>query len=634
MKTARGKVLITLAADTKKLRKDLGSARKQFKGFQNQLGSLKSALIGAFAVVGIKNLASETIKLADIQAKAQASLLTALQGNVKAQQELIGQAKELQKTTLFGDEATIQAAAMLASMGLQKDEIKKLIPLVQDFATLQKLDLATAAGLVAKSVGSSTNALTRYGIQIQGAVGSSERLESAVKAMNEKVGGQAAAAAKVGAASFQQFANLLGDMKENIGILLITALNPMTQGFGDVVASVSEFLEIPLSKKLIQEKENLNVLVRAIIQTNKSQEIRNKLVNELQKEYPDFLKNLNTETLTNAKLRDRLKEVNEQLEKKIINQIAGEKEEKLLRKIAESLFKQAELRKDIAKEGDGSLGQAGAAGISALSSLELSLSSQQVLTKKWRAELEQLRDTYRGLLSDTESSGGVAVTTAGNEQIRRIIEDVKELEGKGLSLFLNKLPSALDTSGEAFSRLKDFVVEYKDQLEEARIGFEKMQELQEVMASKVIAANIAQAGSFEELGKAIIRTIADIIKAMIAQAVIVQALKVLKLLPPPFNLIAAGAAGAAAGIAFTKLLKGFNVPGFAEGGTNISAGLAVVGERGPEVVQLPGGSSVIPNNKLGGEIHIHFEGAFVGDRQQLGQAITEILNRHGNNKSG
>lgn len=40
------------------------------------------------------------------------------------------------------------------------------------------------------------------------------------------------------------------------------------------------------------------------------------------------------------------------------------------------------------------------------------------------------------------------------------------------------------------------------------------------------------------------------------------------------------------------------VPLFADGGFNARTQTAVVGERGPELVRLPGGSKVIPNNKL------------------------------------
>lgn len=49
------------------------------------------------------------------------------------------------------------------------------------------------------------------------------------------------------------------------------------------------------------------------------------------------------------------------------------------------------------------------------------------------------------------------------------------------------------------------------------------------------------------------------------------------------------------------------IPSFAEGVTNFRGGTALVGERGPELVTLPKGSNVIPNDKLGkgtGEINV------------------------------
>lgn len=42
------------------------------------------------------------------------------------------------------------------------------------------------------------------------------------------------------------------------------------------------------------------------------------------------------------------------------------------------------------------------------------------------------------------------------------------------------------------------------------------------------------------------------------------------------------------------------IPGFADGVNNFGGGLAWVGERGPELVNLPRGASVIPNHALGG----------------------------------
>ena len=185
-----GLLNIVFGANTKGFDRAMKKAQRSVKKFGTSMkkaGSTMSknltAPLLAFAAVSVRNF--------DVQAKAEQKLLVALKGREDVQQRLIKQAKELQTQTLFGDEETIAAQGMLATMGLEEEAIMRLTPLVQDMATAKGMDLVGAADLVAKSVGSSTNALSRYGIVIEGAVGSNERLDSAVAAMTQQFEGQA-----------------------------------------------------------------------------------------------------------------------------------------------------------------------------------------------------------------------------------------------------------------------------------------------------------------------------------------------------------------------------------------------------------------------------------------------------------
>ena len=63
---------------------------------------------------------------------------------------------------------------------------------------------------------------------------------------------------------------------------------------------------------------------------------------------------------------------------------------------------------------------------------------------------------------------------------------------------------------------------------------------------------------------------------------------------PGIGTVIAGIAAIALGALLEKA-----IPQFATGVTNFAGGLAVVGERGPELVRLPRGSDVIPNHALG-----------------------------------
>ena len=203
--------------------------RKAQKSFKRTAGNLKKIgkSMSMSLTLPLTAFAAASVKAFDTQAKAEAKLSTALKGNKKAFKELTTQARELQKVTIFGDEETIAAQSMLASMGLEEEAIKRLTPLIQDMATAKGMNLSAAADLVAKSVGSSTNALSRYGIQIEGEVGSTERLNSAAEALSEQFKGQAKAAAKAGAGGLKQLQNRFGDLMEKIGEMLIPILNKL-----------------------------------------------------------------------------------------------------------------------------------------------------------------------------------------------------------------------------------------------------------------------------------------------------------------------------------------------------------------------------------------------------------------------
>jgi hypothetical protein len=83
-------------------------------------------------------------------------------------------------------------------------------------------------------------------------------------------------------------------------------------------------------------------------------------------------------------------------------------------------------------------------------------------------------------------------------------------------------------------------------------------------------------------------------EAMIEMGTIKIALEAFEI-TPGIGTILAGIAAVALGSLLQKA-----IPQFADGVTNFGGGLALVGERGPELVRLPRGSDVIPNNQLGG----------------------------------
>jgi len=204
-----------------------------------------------------------SVKAFDDQVKAETKLRTALGDNAEAYSRLVNQAKELQKVTLFGDEATIEAQSFLAQLGLNEEAIFRLTPLIQDFASAQGIKLTDAAKLVAKSVGSSTNALSRYGIAISGAVGSQDRLESAVNALSTAFGGQSEAIAKEGLGPLTQLKNQLGDVAEEFGKIVLENIEPFKNSLQSLADRLSNLTDT--QKKNIVEFSKYALIIGPLI---------------------------------------------------------------------------------------------------------------------------------------------------------------------------------------------------------------------------------------------------------------------------------------------------------------------------------------------------------------------------------
>lgn len=238
----------------KKAKSSIKGVQNQSSELQNTVKRLGQTIAAAFAVREIINFTKRSIELANVQQAAEAQLLTALRGRKDVQQALIAQAAGLQKITTFGDEQIIQAQSMIAAFVQEEDQIKELTRVSLDFAAAKGVDLKTASDLITKTFASSTNALSRYGLSVEGAAGSQERLESVTGALDKAFKGQAETLAQTGTGQMQQFQNAVGDLQEEFGKKLLPVLNRAAK-------SLTEFLQSTDPDDIIKMAEAAGKLV-------------------------------------------------------------------------------------------------------------------------------------------------------------------------------------------------------------------------------------------------------------------------------------------------------------------------------------------------------------------------------------
>jgi len=563
-----GELKALLGLDKSKYDKGMKDAEKQGDKLGKALKKIGGIIAGAFAVGALKAWGQESLRLYDKQKKAEQGLLVALKGRRDIQERLIAQSKDLQKKTLYGDEQSIEAAGRLAmNIGADENAIRKLLPLVQDFATAKfGGNIISAADLIAKSIGSSTNALTRYGIEITGAVGSSERLETAIAGLNKQVGGQAEAAANVGTGALTKLKNAWGDFRERIGAKIIPVLNKLAD-FGMRMLDDAD----KQSVALIKEQSSVNTLVSAITNENTSREVRKSLIDELQKQYPDFLGNLDKEKVTNKDLRDRLSEVNEEYGQRIKLAVQQELVNKQARDYADSVVKEAEYTKKL-EEATRQLAETRASlalpeNIGYYADLKKAeeqesmavddLNSRIQKQRDFRQELNdknaeaiKLLDIYKSKASSGSSGGGsMGVVPSGGGGSASSPADITRMAGPEMAGISH------------LTELSNELAPLNDKLQDTSKHLNAAQEAAGLWGEEMIAAAADGQLSLKNFASVAVGTAKKVISSYIAEGV-AGAVKNALNLPFPFGFAAAGIAAGLATAAFNSL-----IPSFAYGGT-------------------------------------------------------------------
>ena len=232
-----------LRNQVKKTKDETDKGATAWSKYGRQLSIVRSRmLIVAFAGRMVAKSLGQAFMAAAQQQQAEIRLASALGRTSK---ELLNHASAMQRVTRFGDENVIAAQANIAAFIKDEETIKSLTEATLDLASAKGMDLATASDLVAKSVGSSTNALSRYGIAAIGVAKSTERAESVVRNISTLYGGQAKAQAESYAGTVDGMKNAIGDAAEAIGDLfapLIIVLANTLKGAVNMVERLADGL--------------------------------------------------------------------------------------------------------------------------------------------------------------------------------------------------------------------------------------------------------------------------------------------------------------------------------------------------------------------------------------------------------
>lgn len=137
-----------------------------------------------------------------------------------------------------------------------------------------------------------------------------------------------------------QISNLrdgISQLKVAVGERMLPLTKRLVSSLSNVVDITKRWVAIPTIQKIAAEKVEVNHLMNELIRHNGEQDTRLKLIDEIQRRYPELLKNLDTEKMTVADLRDRLKEVNSEYDDRMKKAILSGMVERIQKRYADKM---------------------------------------------------------------------------------------------------------------------------------------------------------------------------------------------------------------------------------------------------------------------------------------------------------
>lgn len=215
---ADNELLIKINADAKNVKQAFDDVKKQTEDFEGQLNNIALVAGAAFAALTAEVAFSvAAYKEAEDAAK---SLTQALQNQGIFTEDLRdtykSYADQVERATGIDGDAIIAAQALAQGYLGQTKITQELTTAIADLSAAKGIGLNQAAILVSKSIGTSTNALAREGLQLSDTATKAEKYAQVLEFVQGKYGGQAQAAGE-GLGALQKLQTSFGNLQEAIG---------------------------------------------------------------------------------------------------------------------------------------------------------------------------------------------------------------------------------------------------------------------------------------------------------------------------------------------------------------------------------------------------------------------------------
>lgn len=236
---ASADLLVNLIANDKSLSKTMAKAgdsatrsASKFKRFATVAGGALAGIgLGAFLADSIKTYAGAEAQQVKLES-AYKRFPKLADTNIESLRTLN---KEIQRKTKFDDDDLAAMQSRLAAFDLTGQQIQNLTPIIADYAQVSGKDLESSAVSVGKAMMGNTRALKELGIEYKMTGDKAKDAANIQALIEEKTKGAAEAFGQTAQGKLDIFNNQVGDLKEAIGEGLVPALTGLVEAITPVV---------------------------------------------------------------------------------------------------------------------------------------------------------------------------------------------------------------------------------------------------------------------------------------------------------------------------------------------------------------------------------------------------------------
>lgn len=224
-------ISVNVIADAAKFKAGLKDAEAAAGSFDNQMKNLAKGVAAAMGTAALIRFGTEAVKASLADAAAQVELQRQLEASTNASADQVAQVEEFIKTTQNAtgvlDDQLRPAFATLTRFTQDATASQRLLNIALDISTATGKPLEAVSLALGKAYGGSTTALQKLGIQTKDAAGKALSFDQIQQNLIKTFGGATQAAAETTAGKIKIAQASFADMQEEIGAALVPALTAM-----------------------------------------------------------------------------------------------------------------------------------------------------------------------------------------------------------------------------------------------------------------------------------------------------------------------------------------------------------------------------------------------------------------------